>query len=242
VTPTPPPTSTSIPIPTLRSYARAAGVLYLVVIVCAGFAEGVVRAGVIVPGDPAATGANIAAAASLFRLGFVADLVAFLSDAVIAVLLYVLLRPVDRTLSLLAAALRLVAHPAIGSVNLLNHYGALLVVGGGAPIGAFDPAQLEAMAGLLLDAHGVGYLIAGAFFGTHLLVLGHLLFRSDLFPHVLGVLIGIAGLGYLAESFGVFLVPGHDALFAWIVALTAVAGEVPLALWLVVRGVKTPAP
>jgi hypothetical protein len=226
------------PTATLRSYARVAGILYLVVIVCAGFAEGYVRAGIIVPGDAAATAENIAAAESLFRLGLVADLVAFLSDAGIAVLLYVLLRPVDRTLSLVAAALRLIAHPAIGSVNLLNHFGALLVLGSGVPLGGFDAAQLETLALLLLEAHGIGYLIAGAFFGVHLLVLGHLLFRSALFPGVLGVLIGIAGLGYLAESFGVLLFPGLAAALGVVVAAAAIAGEVPLALWLAVKGVR----
>ena len=67
--------------------ARAAGLLYLVIIVCAGFAEGAVRSSLVVPGDAAATAANIRGSEMLFRAGFVADLVAFLSDLVVSVLL-----------------------------------------------------------------------------------------------------------------------------------------------------------
>lgn len=73
-----------------RTLARTAGWLYLVIIVCAGFAEGYVRGTLVVPGDAAVTAANIGSAPGLFRLGLAADLVAFLADAAVAVLLYVL--------------------------------------------------------------------------------------------------------------------------------------------------------
>lgn len=224
-----------------RTHARVAGLLYVLVILCAGFAQGFVRGTLVVPGDAAATAANIVASENLFRLGLVADLVAFVSDAVVAVLLYVLLRPVSRTASLVAAALRLVAHPAIASLNLLNHWAALrLLTGGGAA--ALEPGQLPGAALMLMEAHGVGYLLAGAFFGLHLLVLGWLLWRSDLFPRTLGILVAVAAAGYLLESFGSLLLPDARSLFTWIVGITAVIGEVSLALYLLVKGVRTPRP
>jgi hypothetical protein len=218
--------------------ARAAGLLYLVIIVCAGFAEGAVRSSLVVPGDAAATAANIRGSEMLFRAGFVADLVAFLSDLAVSVLLYVLLRPAGRVMAMLAAGFRLLAHPAIAAVNLLNHFGALVVLGGASSLSSFEARQLEALALLLMEMHGYGYLVGGAFFGVHLALLAWLLVRSELFPAVLGVLVAAAAIGYLVESFGMFLVPAHEAVYTGLVTVTAVVGEVTLCLYLLVRGVR----
>jgi hypothetical protein len=218
--------------------ARITGLLYLVIIVCAGFAQGVVRESVFVPGDAAATAANITASEMLFRAGFVADLIAFMSDLAVTVLLYVLLRPAGRTVAMLAAAFRLVAHPAIASINLLNHFGALMLLGDAGNLAALTPGLRNDLALLAMDAHGYGYLIGGAFFGVHLLLLGWLLARSTLFPSVLGLLVAIAGAGYLIESFGMFLVPSGEALYTGLVTVTAVIGEVALMLYLLIMGVR----
>lgn len=221
-----------------KRIARITGLLYLVIIVCAGFAEGAVRSSLVVPGDAAATAANIRGSEMLFRAGFVADLVAFLSDLAVSVLLYVLLRPAGRVVAMLAAGFRLLAHPAIAAVNLLNHFGALVVLRGAGSPSAFEAGQLEALALLLMEMHGYGYLIGGAFFGVHLVLLGWLLVRSELFPSILGVLVAAAAVGYLVESFGMFLFPAHEALYTGLVTVTAVIGEVTLALYLLVRGVR----
>jgi hypothetical protein len=220
--------------------ARLAGFLYLIVIICAGFSEGYVRSSLVVPGDATATAANITAAEWLFRLGFASDLVAFMADAAIAMLLYVLLRPVNKPLSLMAASFRLLAHPAIGSINLLNHFGVLLLLDGSDSLTVFETDQLHALASLLLGAHGIGYLIGGAFFGVHLLFLGYLLHKSDYFPPVLGVLLLVAALGYLTESFGNFLFPEYAEIYVWGVAVPAVVGEVSLCVWLLSKGVLRP--
>ncbi len=221
-----------------KKIARIAGLLYLIIIVCAGFSEGFVRSSLIVPGDAAATANNIMASERLFRLGFVTDLIAFLSDAVVAILFYVLLKPVSKTVALQAAALRLLAHPAIASLNLLNHFLALQLLNGADFLTVFDTNQLYALVLLFLDAHTYGYLIGGAFFGVHLLVLGYLLYKSNLFPGILGVLLVVASFGYLTESFGNFLFPAYEEILAWIVAVPAVIGELSLTLWLLIKGVK----
>jgi len=106
----------------------------------------------------------------------------------------------------------------------------------------FSPEQLHALALLLLTAHGYGYLIGGIFFGLHLLVLGYLLYRSELFPAILGGLVVLAGVGYLTESSVFFLVPTYEPIASTIVLVTAVVGEMVLALYLVVRGVRTQPP
>lgn len=210
-----------------------AGVFYLLIFFCAGFAEGYVRTGVLVPGDPSATAQNILASEGLFRLGLSSDLLAFVFDAIVAVLLYVILKPVSKTLSLMAAAFRLIAHPAIASVNMLNHYAALAVLDG-----TFVVTQPESLSLFFMDLHSAGYLVAGVFFGVHLLILGYLVVKSDLFPKVLGWLLGIAAFGYLIESFGSFLVPAHADLYTMIVTITAVVGEISFTIWLLTKGVR----
>jgi hypothetical protein len=224
----------------LRKLARLAGVLYLIIIVGAGFSQGYVRANLVVPGDATATAGNIAASEGLFRFGFVTDLIAFLSDAAVAVLLYVVLKPVNKTLSLMAAFFRLLAHPAIGALNLLNHFVPVLLLSGADYLQVFEPDQLDGLVMLFLSAHRYGYLIAGAFFGLSLLFLGYLLFESGYFPKVLGILIAIASLGYLIESFGNFLTSGHEETLGWIVGVPAAIAELSLTVWLLVRGVKSP--
>ena len=221
-----------------RRTARITGVLYLIIIICAGFSEGYVRSSLIVSGNAAATADNIVNSEWLFRVGFVSDLIAFLSDAAVAILLYVLLRPVSKTLSLLAASFRLLAHPAIASINLLNHFIALSLLSGAGYLNVFEAGQLQAMVLLFLNMHNIGYLIAGAFFGVHCFILGYLLYKSDLFPGILGILMIIASIGYLTESFGNFLFAGYEAILAWIVGVSAGIGELSLTFWLLIKGVK----
>lgn len=221
-----------------KTLARTAGWLYLVIILGAGFAEGYVRGTLMVPGDAAATASNILGSEGLFRLGLAADLIAFLADAAVAVLFYVLLLPVSRAVSLMAAAFRLIAHPAIGGLNLLNHFGALAILDGAGALAALEPGQREALALFSLEAHGQGYLIAGAFFGVHLALLAWLLVRSELFPGWLGALVAVAAVGYLTETFTAFVVPTLAPLGAGMVVVTASVAEVSLCLYLIVKGVR----
>ena len=222
----------------MKKTAKIAGLLYLIIIICAGFAEGYVRGSLIVPDDASVTANNIIKHQGLFRLGFVFDLIAFLCDLVVSILLYILLKPVNKTLSLIAASLRLLAHPAIASVNLLNHFIALELLGGADYLGTFEMDQLNSLALLFLNMHTTGYLIAGAFFGVHCFILGYLIYKSGLFPNTIGIFLVIASVGYLINSFGNFLFPNHRELFDTIVVLPAVVAELSLCLWLLVKGVK----
>jgi hypothetical protein len=216
-------------------YARIAGLLYLTIFVAAAFGQFFVRQSMIVPGDAAATAANITAAPLFFRLGFAADLVAFASDVALAAVLYVLLRPVSRPLALVAAFFRLTQSAILG-MNTLNHVAAAIVLGGAGYLEAFDQTQREALALLLLQAHGFGYDIGLVFFAIHLLVLGYLIAVSRFLPVVIGVLVVIAGVGYLIDSFTSFLFPAANAVLEPFTLGPAVIGETALMLWLLVRG------
>jgi hypothetical protein len=210
-------------------------VLYAVIIVFGIFAEVVVRSRLIVDDDAEATAANILDSEWLFRLGFAADLVVFLCDVALAIVLYFLFRPVSRTLSLLAAAFRLTQTAVIG-LNLLSMFGALLVLRDAEYLGAFTEEESEALALLLLDLHAYGYTLGLTFFALSTLVISYLVLRSGCMPRALGVLLGLAGIGYLGDSIAFFLIPGYDGSVSPILLAPALVGEVWFALWLLLRG------
>lgn len=220
-----------------RTRARITGFLYLLIIICAGYSQGFVRESLIVFDDAIVTAENILSEEGLFRLGLVADLIAFLLDAVVAILLYQLLKPAGKTLAMIATTFRLLAHPAIASINLLNHMMVLEVLKSGHEM-EFSALQTLSLAMTFLEAHRTGYLIAGAFFGIHCLLLGFLIYRSGKIPQVFGFLMIGAAMGYTMESFGNFLFPGNETWLAWAVGLSAAIGEVGLTFYLIIKGVR----
>ncbi|WP_299096288.1 DUF4386 domain-containing protein [uncultured Winogradskyella sp.] len=215
---------------------RLTGLLYLLVIICAGFSQGYVRGTLIVPGNAVQTANNILQNKSLFQLGLTTDLIAFLLDVVISVFLYQIFKPFNKTLAMVSSAFRLIAHPAIGSLNLLNHYMALKVLGTSGMSGAFSEAQAQEMCSLLMEAHHYGYLIAGGFFGIHCLLLAMLIYKSNVFPKLFGGLLLGAAAGYLIETFGNFNVPGYEGFTALIVGVAAALGEVGLTFYMITKG------
>ncbi len=222
---------------TVQVIARIAAVLYLVIAVASGIAHGYVPSKLIVPGDAAVTANNIVASESLLRVGGVgSELVVLLSEIVVSVLLYVLLKPVNKTLSLMAAVARLVMTTITG-LNLLNYFFALQLLGGAGYLAVFSTAQLQALALLFLNAHAYGFEIGIAFFTLHVFVLGYLIFKSGYFPKILGALFIIAAVGYLIDSSGMLLVANYTTTPAFI-AIPIVIAEVAFPLWLLIKGVN----
>src|SRR5215213_710416 len=218
-------------------YARVAGLLLLIVAILGPFSVIYVPSTLIVPGDAPATADNIRASEGLFRLGIVSDSLIFLIEIVLTALLYVLLRPVSRTLSLVAAFARL-AMTIVQGINLLPYFTALLLVSGAGYLTVFEPAQSDALALLFLNAHGYGIFIWQLFFGLHLFVLGYLIFKSGYFPRILGTLMVLGSLGYLVDGYGNILFPNNAEIFGVIVGVTSVFGELPFFLWLLIKGVN----
>jgi hypothetical protein len=219
------------------AYARIAGVLYLIITVAAIVAHFVIPDQFIVPGDAAATVANITANEALFRIGAVgAELIVLLSEIVLSVVLYVLLKPVNKTLALVAAVSRL-AMTTIHGLNLLNYYFVLQLIDGGNLVTAFGSEQVHALVALFLDAHSIGFTLGIAFLVPHVLILGYLIVQSGYFPKALGFLFIGAGLGYLFDTMGLLLVSGYTTTPGLIATVIAVA-EIAFPIWLLVKGVN----
>jgi hypothetical protein len=219
-----------------RVKARLAGALYTISAVPAGFSVFVLLK-LVVRGDPAATAANILGSEALFRLGFVADLVGIVLVVGSVLLLYELFKPVSRSLARLVASLVLIGS-AIQALDSVADLAALLLLKGGGGLTAFTAGQAQALALVFLRLHTLVYDLALVFYGVAFILLGTLVLRSTFLPRILGALVVIDGLGYLTFAFATFLSPPFAAhLYPYLPFVTAFLGEVPLMLWLVVKGV-----
>lgn len=217
----------------IQKTARLAGVLYLAIAIISAFGLIYVPSLLIVPGDAATTAHNILTSESLFRLGFMSNLMTFTINVFVAVLLYQLLKPVNKTMAALMVILILVGL-GIGMLNELNQVVALLLLRSGESLTTFTTAQLQALAGLFLDIYQHGFSIAHIFWGLWLFPLGYLIFKSGFLPKVIGILLLIAGVGYLVDFTLFFLFP---AITVKVSEFTFV-GEVVLLLWLLIKGVN----
>jgi hypothetical protein len=217
-----------------RLEARIAGVLYLLVILLGGFAEVGVRQGLVVDGDPAATAHAIVTHASLFRLGFAAEMMTNIIAIPLTLIFYRLLAPAGRFWVLLAVVLDLTQN-TINAMNAWTQFAPLTLLGGSPDLAAIPRGELAALARLALKWHDIGFDIGLTFFGLALLIYGVVMFRSGFFPRFLGVLYGLAGACYLANSFAYFFAP--DLLSAYLL-LPCLVGEGTLALWLIIVGVN----
>ena len=217
--------------------ARLAGVLYLMITLAAIVAHQYVPSNLIVQGDAAATTNNIRSSEELLRVGAVgSELIILLSEIILSVLLYVLLKPVNKTLALLAAVSRLVM-TTIHGINLLNYYFVLMLVGGSGYLSVFDPEQISGLVMLFLDAHSYGFTIGIAFLTLHVFILGYLIYQSGYFPKLLGVLFFAAGFGYLIDSFALLLSPNYATTPVFLAIPIAIA-ELAFPLWLLIKGVN----
>src|SRR5215207_1771688 len=220
----------------IQKNAKIAGVLYLLIAVLAGFVHYYVPGKLFVSGDAGTTASNIMASQGLFRMSIGVELVILLSEIVLTVLLYGLLKPVNKTLSLVAAVSRL-AMTTIHGFNLLNHFMVLLLLGGAGYLAVFQPDQLQALVRLFLDAYSYGFAIGIIFFTLHVFLVGYLIFKSEYFPTVLGVLFIIASLGYLIDNFSYVLLENYATGAAYFALPIAIA-EIAFPLWLLIKGIN----
>lgn len=215
---------------------RVSGLLFLVLAVFGMFSV-ITLETLVAPGDAVTTAHNILGLPWLFGSSLITWIVIVTADIAVSVTLYLLLEPVSRALSLVAAAFRLVYSAILGAV-LLNLFDAFLLLTGAGRGAGLDAGLRQTMALSSLDTFGVGFLVALVFFGVHLVALGFLLYRSRYLPRGFGVLLVAAGAGYITDSLATFLVAGHGGLASAVLVAPAVVGELGLTVWLLVKGVK----
>lgn len=215
-------------------YARIAGILYLVTIMTGLFGELFVRNKLFVPGDPSATAEHIMNAEYLWRYGITADLIMQICDLPVMIIFYFLLRPVSKKLALLNLSFNLI-QTAILALNKLNLLVALFFLGDAGYLKSFSPEQLHTLSYMAIKTHDFGFGIGLIFFGFVCLFEGYLIFRSGYFPKILGILMSVAGICYLANSFAMLIAPELAGVALLIPCFIA---ELSLSLWLIFKGVN----
>lgn len=220
-----------------RFLARIGGVLYLIIIVIGALGEAVVRGSIVVSGDAAATAANLTSMEGLWRLGVAGEIVLLSCASALTLILYQLLRPVSRGLAQTAVFFNLVCI-AIEGVAAVSLAAALQPLSSAAYLTAFTPEQLHALSMLSVRSHSTGFGVALIFFGVECIILGWLIYRSGYMPRVIGVLMQIAGLCYLVNSFAMLLSPWLSNLVFPLILMPALIAELSLALWLLLKGVR----
>jgi hypothetical protein len=226
-----------------RKAATVAGILYLFTILTANLTEFYVRRRVMVPGDALHTASNIAAHEQLFRIGVAGDMLMFAGNIALVVALYVILKPVNRNLALLAAFWWLVeCSIAAGTVGI--DFAAVHSLTGSNSLPALNTEQLQALARLLISLGAGGNRVAALFFGLGSTLFCYLWFKSRYIPRLL------AAWGILASLVPTFI-PLSTIVFASLadVPLRRARSGIPIAifelivgLWLLIKGIDAPAP
>jgi hypothetical protein len=220
-----------------KGYARIGGLAYLIIIIGGAAGELLIRNKMVVPGNAAATMNNIAASPMLWNIGIAGDLVQHIFDLVLAMVYYLLFRRVNKNLARLTLFFGLI-QTAVLVANKLNLVIPVLFLSNSEYLKAFTTGQLQALAYTAIRAHGYGFGIGLIFFGCSCLVDGYLIFKSGFLPKFLGILLSIAGIGYLVNSFTLLLFPAYsDAIFGVVMPPIFLA-ELSMCLWLLIKGVN----
>jgi hypothetical protein len=190
----------------------------------------------LVHGDLTASAHAIMRSDLRFRIGVVSDVLSTVLAVPLALLLYQLLKPVHETRAALMALLLLVAMP-VSFVVALNYVAAQMLLTGAQVVSALTGAQREALGMLFLRLHSDGVLAEEIFWGLWLLPFGLLVMRSRFLPRVLGILLIIAGVAYVAHSVTSMLLAGQRiVLYERLTMAARAAGEFPIMFWLLIKG------
>ena len=212
--------------------ARIAGLLYIppwILSLVAIF----LRQSLIVPGDATATANNIIASKSVFTLSVVMDLTVQVVFIFLVLVLFVLLKHVNKNQAVLMVILFMVSVP-IAMLNAVNHFAALLLSSGAGYLIAFPREQLHALVPFFFELNEIGIYIAYIFWGLWLFPLGYLTFKSGFIPKILGIYLMISCFGYLIDFVTFFLFPNFG------VSINMFTGwaELFMCLWLLIKGVN----
>jgi hypothetical protein len=220
-----------------RTLARTAGGIYVLNVVGGAFAIGFVSAAILVPGDAAATARNLLAHELLYRVGLLAHLIIVALNVPLGVILYDLLKVVNRRAALLVLFFTLVG-TAIEGANLLDQFTPLVLLHSGPYSNAVGAAQLQTLAYAPLDQQAGAYVVQQVIYAGYLLSAAYLIIRSSFLPRVLGALLALGAFCYLTYSFADVLSPAVAAHLVPYIQVPSGLAELSLALWLLVVGVN----
>ena len=197
-----------------RQAAIIAGVGLLLMTFLAIFANFFVLESLVQDGEAVITANNISSSIGLFRLGICSLLIVVILDIVVAWALYIFLKPVNKSLSLITAIFRIV-YAAIFGVSLIYLFNVVELLSGDSYLTVFETNQLYTQVMLSIKSFNTGWDIGIVIFGLHLAVLGYLVYKykSNYITKILGILLIVASSGYIIDAFGGFLIQDYNLTF-----------------------------
>lgn len=221
----------------VKKQARVAGAWYFLVLLIAPIGLVYVPRQLYVRGDAAATADHIRASETLLRIGLSSEVLHEVLWVFVVLALYRLFKPVDEWRSREMLILGALLSVPIVFVSVLAEIAALLLSRGGEFLAGFDRSQLDTLAMLFYRLHGQGLNLASIFWGLWLFPFGVLVIRSAFIPRILGVLLFLAGAGYVTSAFTTLLLPQFESLVDMVAGILEF-GELPIILWLLIWGAR----
>ena len=188
----------------IRTNARHAGLLYLMLAIVAPFSLSYVPALLAEAGGVSAT--TVAMNATLLRLSLASELFYQVLEIFIVLALFELFRGAQRKLALQMLVLGLLPIPIV-FLNQLPAFGAIVAATAQGPLATMAPAARDAAVVFLYDLHRLGLVLAGIFWGLWLIPLGRLIITSNFLPSLLGWSVIVGGLGYVLRAIAVLVLP-----------------------------------
>lgn len=222
-----------------KATARQAGVVYLLFAIVAVIGEFLLP-GFVVPGDATATANNITAAELTYRLSILVGLVTHILFILLVVILYKLFENVDKKQAMIMVLL-VVVGVAVALANLLNKGAPLVLLSGADYLSVFTKPQLDGLTLGFLRFHGFGSTVVTAFWGLWLFPFGILVIKSGFIPRILGLLLFVAGVGYVLTCIASIALPDYRRIVSQIMT-PLYFGELPIIFWLVIKGATVPQP
>lgn len=219
-----------------KALARTTGVFYLLIIVCGLYSGIAVRGSLVDFSDPAGTLQNILQHQTLYRVGFLSDLVMVICDVIVSVLFFLLLKSVHLQVAIFATVFRLVQSSVLGA-NLIHLFSPLLLLAGYPAADAGQQSFIQSSVMYQLHAFEYGYLISGVFFSFNCFLMGYLIYKSGFIPRFWGGAIAVAGLAYLSNCLVSFTAPAFTDYTQLFVLVAAIFAELGLCLYLLIKGV-----
>jgi hypothetical protein len=187
-------------------------------------------------GNFLATAHAVAASETLYRIGLVLGLIGTLSTILLAVGLYVALRPIDGNLAIAALVFRL-AESAIGGVVIVFGFLTLQIYLEAVRAGAPGASRLGELSGLVSGASVVGTNVSVVFFGVGSTLFFYLLVRSAYIPRVLAMWGFIGSIVCFVAFLASLVIPQSTELLTGMGGLPVGLAEPVVGAWLLIRGI-----
>ncbi|MDR2712753.1 MAG: DUF4386 domain-containing protein [Clostridiales bacterium] len=220
----------------LNKTAIAAAIALFANIILAGAAYGGILPGIISKGDGAAILSNIIVSEQQFRIAICLLILNVIADIVVFWALYSFLKPVNKSISLLAALFG--AMHAVVALAATNNLIDLLHMADRS-ISGFNSEIFYAQTITAIDAFNWAWQAGMVMFSIHLLLRGWLLLKAGYLKKMLGIVMLIVAAGYLIDGFGRILISGYNSS---LVSVYVGWLEVVLPIWLLAKGRKIVSP